>query len=101
MYISERTITLVLRIFKSVEITHSESRVSEFKTCWLHSSWRHVCREEASKNKFYHILNKLVDAEEEVLKGQHGLCLENNILFVHPLHVLCFVMVLTTSIQSI
>ncbi|XP_047944719.1 putative late blight resistance protein homolog R1C-3 [Salvia hispanica] len=72
---------LVLRILKSVDITHPECRVTEFKTCWLHSSWRHVCREEASKNKFYHGLNKLTDAEEEVLKGQRGLCVENNILF--------------------
>ncbi|XP_047954303.1 uncharacterized protein LOC125200646 [Salvia hispanica] len=30
---------------------------------------------------FYHVLYKLIDAEEEVLKGQRGLCLENNILF--------------------
>ncbi|XP_047954331.1 putative late blight resistance protein homolog R1A-10 isoform X2 [Salvia hispanica] len=72
---------LVLRILKSVDKNHFESQVAEFKSCWLHSSWRHVCREEASLNKFYHVLNKLTDAEEEVLKGQRGLCVENNILF--------------------
>ncbi|XP_042013233.1 putative late blight resistance protein homolog R1A-10 [Salvia splendens] len=73
--------SLVLRILKSTDKSLPESQVTEFKTCWLHSSWRHVCREEASKNKFYHVLNKLTDAEEEVLKGQRGLCLENNVLF--------------------
>ncbi|XP_042017159.1 uncharacterized protein LOC121765177 isoform X4 [Salvia splendens] len=70
--------SLVLRSLKSVLKSSHEISVSDFKTCWLHSSWRHVSRGEASKNKFYHVLNKLNDAEEE---GQRGLCLENNILF--------------------
>ncbi|XP_042013080.1 putative late blight resistance protein homolog R1A-10 [Salvia splendens] len=74
--------SLVLRILKTVDKSLLvEFEVTEFKTCWLHSSWRHVCRVEASKNKFYHVLNKLADAEEEVLKGQRGLCPENKILF--------------------
>ncbi|XP_042018107.1 putative late blight resistance protein homolog R1A-10 [Salvia splendens] len=74
--------SLVSRMLRTVDKSFLvEFQVREFKTCWLHSSWRHVCREEASKNKFYHVLNKLADAEEEVLKGQRGLCLENNILF--------------------
>ncbi|KAL1542541.1 putative late blight resistance protein R1B-12 [Salvia divinorum] len=73
--------SLVLRDFKSVNKTCGESSASEYKTCQLHSSWRHLCREEANKNKFYHVLNKLIDAPEEGLKGQRGLCLENNILF--------------------
>ncbi|XP_057789223.1 putative late blight resistance protein homolog R1A-10 [Salvia miltiorrhiza] len=55
--------------------------ISKYKTCRLHSSWRHVCREEARKDKFYHILNKLVDGSEDGVKGQRCLCLENNILF--------------------
>ena len=38
------------------------------KTCRLHSSWQHVCRREASKNKFYHVLNKQNDASRESLK---------------------------------
>ncbi|XP_047964078.1 putative late blight resistance protein homolog R1A-10 isoform X2 [Salvia hispanica] len=73
--------SLVLCILKSTQKTLALWRVTDFKTCCLHSSWRHVCREEASKNKFYHVLNKLTDAEEQVLKGQRCLCLENNILF--------------------
>ncbi|XP_047964320.1 putative late blight resistance protein homolog R1C-3 isoform X2 [Salvia hispanica] len=72
--------SLVLRSFKSVNKTSDEFSIGEYKTCWLHSSWRHVCRGEASQNKFYHVLNKLIDALEG-LKGQRGLCLENNILF--------------------
>ncbi|XP_057784514.1 putative late blight resistance protein homolog R1A-10 [Salvia miltiorrhiza] len=52
-----------------------------YKTCRLHSSWRHVCRGEAQKNKFYHVLNRLADGLEEGVKGQRGLCLENNMLF--------------------
>ncbi|XP_047964343.1 putative late blight resistance protein homolog R1A-10 isoform X2 [Salvia hispanica] len=72
--------SLVLRNLKTVFKSSHEISVSDFKTCWLHSSWRHVCRGEASKNKFYHVLNKLDDAEEG-LKVQRGLCLENNILF--------------------
>ncbi|XP_047957070.1 putative late blight resistance protein homolog R1A-10 [Salvia hispanica] len=73
--------SLVLRNFKSVNKTAHELSLAEYKTCWLHSSWRHVCREEASKNKFYHVLNKLIDAELETIKGQRCLCLENNMLF--------------------
>ncbi|XP_047955128.1 putative late blight resistance protein homolog R1A-10 isoform X1 [Salvia hispanica] len=73
--------SLVLRNLKSVFKSSHEVSVSDFKACWLHSSWRHVCRGEASKNKFYRVLNKLIDAEEKDLKGQRSLCLENNILF--------------------
>ncbi|XP_057789294.1 putative late blight resistance protein homolog R1A-10 isoform X1 [Salvia miltiorrhiza] len=53
----------------------------KFKTCRLHSSWRHVCRGEARKNKFYYVLKKLVEGLEDDVKGQRCLCLENNILF--------------------
>ncbi|XP_057789280.1 putative late blight resistance protein homolog R1C-3 isoform X2 [Salvia miltiorrhiza] len=53
----------------------------KFKTCRLHSSWRHVCRGEARKNKFYHVLKKLVEGLEDDVKGQRCLCLENNLLF--------------------
>ncbi|XP_057789235.1 putative late blight resistance protein homolog R1C-3 isoform X2 [Salvia miltiorrhiza] len=53
----------------------------EFKTCRLHSSWRYVCRGEAQKNKFYHILKKLVEGLKDGVKGQRCLCLENNLLF--------------------
>ncbi|XP_047957734.1 putative late blight resistance protein homolog R1A-10 [Salvia hispanica] len=73
--------SLVLRSLKSVDKTSQEFSVREYKTCRLHSSWQHVCRGEASKNKFYHVLHKLIDALGEGLKGQRGLCLENNILF--------------------
>ncbi|XP_047955139.1 putative late blight resistance protein homolog R1A-10 isoform X2 [Salvia hispanica] len=75
--------SLVLRSFKSVDknYDYEEFDIGDYKMCWLHSSWRHVCRTEAHKNKFYHVLNKLIDAEEKCLKGQRGLCLENNILF--------------------
>ncbi|XP_057767626.1 putative late blight resistance protein homolog R1B-12 [Salvia miltiorrhiza] len=52
-----------------------------FKTCFLHSSWRYVCRREARRNKFYHVLNKLVEGLEDGVKGQRCLCLENNLLF--------------------
>ena len=40
-----------------------------------------MCRREASKHKFYHVLNKLIDAEDACLNGQRGMCLENNMLF--------------------
>ncbi|XP_042011891.1 probable disease resistance RPP8-like protein 2 isoform X2 [Salvia splendens] len=73
--------SLVLCSMKSVNKNINKKYIGEFKTCRLHSSWQHVCRVEASKCKFYHVLNKLIDAKEEVLKGQRGLCLENNILF--------------------
>ncbi|XP_057789225.1 putative late blight resistance protein homolog R1C-3 [Salvia miltiorrhiza] len=52
-----------------------------YKTCRLHSSWRHVCRGEARKNNFYNVLKKLVEGLEDGIKGQHCLCLENNLLF--------------------
>ncbi|XP_047973240.1 putative late blight resistance protein homolog R1A-10 [Salvia hispanica] len=71
--------SLALCTLKSVDKTSNEFTVEEYKTCRLHSSWRYVCRVEASRNKFYHVLNKLND--DEGLKDQRGVCLENNILF--------------------
>ncbi|XP_047942740.1 putative late blight resistance protein homolog R1C-3 [Salvia hispanica] len=73
--------SLVLYTVKSMNKTSHNAHTCDYKTCRLHSSWRHVCRGEASKKKFYHVLNKLADASEESLKGQRGLCLENNMLF--------------------
>ncbi|XP_047955127.1 putative late blight resistance protein homolog R1B-12 isoform X2 [Salvia hispanica] len=73
--------SLVLYTVKSVNKTSHNVFTYDYKTCRLHSTWRHVCRGEASKKKFYHVLNKLADASEESLKGQRGLCLENNMLF--------------------
>ena len=74
--------SLVLRTLRSVHKNYSrQDLIYEYKTCRLHSAWQHVCRGEASKNKFYYVLNKLNDALGEVLKGQRGLCLENNMLF--------------------
>ncbi|XP_047962697.1 putative late blight resistance protein homolog R1A-10 [Salvia hispanica] len=71
--------SLLLCSIKGVDKT--SRYVLTYKTCRLHSSWQHVCRREASKNKFYHVLNTLNDASGESLKGQRGLCVENNILF--------------------
>ncbi|XP_057789229.1 putative late blight resistance protein homolog R1C-3 [Salvia miltiorrhiza] len=52
-----------------------------YKNCRLLSSWRHVCRGEARRNKFYHVLKKRVEGLEDDVKGQRCLCLENNLLF--------------------
>ncbi|XP_042011402.1 putative late blight resistance protein homolog R1A-10 [Salvia splendens] len=82
-----------LVLFKKKTINWNEKQMWHplFKTCFLHSSWRYLCRDEARKNKFYLSLNKLVDDQEEGeegvegeegIEGQRGLCLENrNSLF--------------------
>ena len=66
--------SLLLCSIKGVDKT--SRYVLTYKTCRLHSSWQHACRREASKNKFYHVLNTLNDASGESLKGQRGLCVE-------------------------
>ncbi|XP_047964410.1 putative late blight resistance protein homolog R1A-10 [Salvia hispanica] len=71
---------LVLFNRKSIS-WHEKIEGLKYKTCRLHSTWRHVCRGEAWKNKFYHVLNRLVDASKRYVKGQRCLCLQNNILF--------------------
>lgn len=50
------------------------------KSCRLHSSWHHLCKREARKNKFLLVLNNLVDSLEGV-HGQRRLCVHNSILF--------------------
>lgn len=47
----------------------------------LHSSWNHLCKEEAKRLKFFNVLNKLCDALGECTQGQRRLCLDNSILF--------------------
>ncbi|XP_047961060.1 putative late blight resistance protein homolog R1A-10 [Salvia hispanica] len=70
---------LVLFNKKSIFWHEKTSYCRMYKICRLHSTWRHVCRGEASKNKFYQVLKKLVDDED--IKGHRCLCFENNILF--------------------
>ncbi|XP_057786825.1 putative late blight resistance protein homolog R1C-3 [Salvia miltiorrhiza] len=72
-----------LALFSLTSIYRYSSRIvsPKYKTCRLHSSWQHVCRGEAQKNKFYHVLKKLVEGLEDGVKGQRCLCLENNLLF--------------------
>ncbi|XP_047956581.1 putative late blight resistance protein homolog R1A-10 [Salvia hispanica] len=45
--------------------------------CRVHSCWQHLCRKEASKIKFLHVLQSC----NEVMKGQRRLCAHSNTLF--------------------
>ncbi|XP_057812370.1 putative late blight resistance protein homolog R1C-3 [Salvia miltiorrhiza] len=74
----------------------------------VHSCWQHVCRVEASRIKFLHVLQSC----DDVIKDQRRLCTHWNSLLcfkqvcdsikviVHPPSVLSFFMVLITHIQS-
>ncbi|XP_057789224.1 putative late blight resistance protein homolog R1B-12 [Salvia miltiorrhiza] len=72
---------LVLFSGRSIYGNRWTADYSNYKTCRIHCSWRHVCRREAQKNKFYQVLKKLVESLEDDVKGQRCLCLETNILF--------------------
>ncbi|XP_047956645.1 putative late blight resistance protein homolog R1A-10 [Salvia hispanica] len=45
--------------------------------CRVHSCWQHLCKKEASKIKFLHVLQSC----EEVIKDQRRLCTHSNSLF--------------------
>ncbi|XP_047955656.1 putative late blight resistance protein homolog R1A-10 isoform X1 [Salvia hispanica] len=49
---------------------------SQHKLC-VHSCWQHVCKKEASKTKFLHVLKSC----DEVMKDQRRLCVHRNTLF--------------------
>ncbi|KAK6152771.1 hypothetical protein DH2020_012410 [Rehmannia glutinosa] len=53
----------------------------QIKTCRLHSVFWHLCRKEARKNKFFHVVNSYADSLVEAIKNQHRLCIHKNILF--------------------
>ncbi|XP_042013729.1 putative late blight resistance protein homolog R1A-10 isoform X2 [Salvia splendens] len=72
---------LVLFNKKSIFWHEKTSYYCMYKNCWLHSTWRHVCRREAWKIKFYQVLKKRDDGSKKGINGHRGLCLENNILF--------------------
>ncbi|XP_057795502.1 putative late blight resistance protein homolog R1A-10 [Salvia miltiorrhiza] len=54
---------------------------SGVKSCLVHTSVWHVCRREAKRNKFFHILDKCGDDLEDGIEGQRRLSIHNNILF--------------------
>ncbi|XP_042017052.1 putative late blight resistance protein homolog R1A-4 isoform X1 [Salvia splendens] len=47
------------------------------KDCRVHSCWQHLCKKEASRIKFLHVLQSC----EEDMKGQRRLCAHSNTLF--------------------
>ncbi|KAK6152278.1 hypothetical protein DH2020_014913 [Rehmannia glutinosa] len=51
------------------------------KTCHLHSVFWHLCRKEARKNKFFHVINSYADSFAEATKNQRGMCIHKNIFF--------------------
>ncbi|GFP79879.1 putative late blight resistance protein homolog r1b-8 [Phtheirospermum japonicum] len=50
------------------------------KTWSLHSSFWHLCRREASKNKFFHVMESFGDISSPGIEGQRRLCVHNNVL---------------------
>ncbi|KAI3464146.1 hypothetical protein Pfo_020809 [Paulownia fortunei] len=57
------------------------SSSSKTKTCGLHSVFWHLCKREAGKNKFFHVLNSYADGLAEGIKSQRRLCIHKSILF--------------------
>ncbi|XP_047977631.1 disease resistance protein RPP8-like isoform X1 [Salvia hispanica] len=47
------------------------------KDCRVHSCWQHLCKKEASRIKFLHVLQSCY----EVMEGQRRLCAHSNSLF--------------------
>ncbi|XP_047954088.1 putative late blight resistance protein homolog R1A-10 [Salvia hispanica] len=47
------------------------------KRCRVHSCWQHLCKKEASRIKFLHVLQSC----DEVMEGQRRLCAHSNTLF--------------------
>ncbi|XP_042015057.1 putative late blight resistance protein homolog R1A-4 [Salvia splendens] len=46
----------------------------------VHSCWQHLCKKEASKTKFLHVLQSW-DDDDDIMKNQRRLCVHYNTLF--------------------
>ncbi|XP_047942589.1 putative late blight resistance protein homolog R1A-10 [Salvia hispanica] len=72
--------------YNNLVLLHKESTIwniksSGVKSCLVHTSVWHLCKTEAKKNKFFHMLYKCGDDLEEGIEGQRRLAIHNNILF--------------------
>ncbi|KAK6153504.1 hypothetical protein DH2020_013143 [Rehmannia glutinosa] len=68
-------------VYNSLLIPGPKSSTIGIKTWSLHTSFWHLCKREAWKNKFFHVINSYADGLSECIKGQRRLCIHNNILF--------------------
>ncbi|XP_042011663.1 putative late blight resistance protein homolog R1A-10 [Salvia splendens] len=76
-YMVECSVGLVIHYnLVLLELSPEESWFStkEFR---VHSCWQHLCRKEASKIKFFHVLQSW----DDVVKDQRRLCVHSNTLF--------------------
>lgn len=67
-------------VSKSLAIICKQSSSHRIKSSKLHSAYWHLCVKEAWRIKFFHVLNKLIDASEDYIQGQRRLSIQNNIL---------------------
>ncbi|KAL9177150.1 hypothetical protein ABFS82_01G040600 [Erythranthe guttata] len=50
------------------------------KNCSLHFTFRSLCVNEAKSEKFFHVMKKYIDCMPEKMRGQHRLCIHNNVV---------------------
>ncbi|KAL8063654.1 hypothetical protein ABFX02_01G040800 [Erythranthe guttata] len=50
------------------------------KTCSLHFTFRSLCVNEAKSEKHFHVVKKYIDCMPEKMRGQHRLCIHNNVV---------------------
>ncbi|KAK6153263.1 hypothetical protein DH2020_012902 [Rehmannia glutinosa] len=68
-------------VSRSLVVVRKHKSKDKIKTCRLHSSFWHLCKREAGKNKFFHVLNTRADGSAKEIKNQQRLCIHKNILF--------------------
>ncbi|KAL7114928.1 hypothetical protein ACP275_04G151700 [Erythranthe tilingii] len=62
-------------------VSDTSSSIYAIKTCTLHSSFWYLCKREAGKSKFFHVLKSYADGLADAITSQRRLCIHNNILF--------------------
>ncbi|KAL0364534.1 UNVERIFIED_CONTAM: Disease resistance protein RPP8 [Sesamum angustifolium] len=65
-------------VSRSVVLVRQQSSIGRIKTCKLHSVFRHLCIQEASKDKFFHVLDGYAN---QGIESQRRFCTHNNVLF--------------------
>ncbi|KAL0385145.1 UNVERIFIED_CONTAM: putative late blight resistance proteinR1A-10 [Sesamum radiatum] len=65
-------------VSRSVVLVRQQSTIGRIKTCRLHSVFQHLCIQEASKDKFFHVLDGYAN---QGIESQRRFCTHNNVLF--------------------
>ncbi|KAG8365648.1 hypothetical protein BUALT_Bualt18G0127900 [Buddleja alternifolia] len=68
-------------VSNSLVMVRKRSSYGGTKTCGIHYIFQHFLLSEASKYKFFHVINRYASGLTEAIKGHRRICIHNNVLF--------------------